>query len=173
MAGRTVTLRGEPQAVEGPEIRIGDAAPDFKAQASDMSDYTLSSTAGKVRIVASVPSLDTPVCDKETRRFNELAAQIPGVEILTLSVDLPMSQKRWCGAAGIEKIRCVSDHREADFGRKYGVLIRGGKLDRFLARAVFVIDKNNKVVHAEYVPEIAQEPNYDAALAAAKKAAGA
>ena len=173
MAGRTVTLRGNPQTLEGAELNVGASAPDFTLQANDMSDVTLASTAGKVRILSTVPSLDTPVCDRETRRFNELAAQIPGVEILTVSVDLPMAQKRWCGAAGIEKVRCLSDHRTTDFGRKYGVLVKGGPLDRFLCRAVFVLDKNNKVVHAQYVGEIAEEPNYDAALDAARKAASA
>jgi thiol peroxidase len=171
MAGRTVTLKGNPQTVEGPELKPGTAAPEFKLQANDMSDVTLANGAGKVRILCSVPSLDTGVCDKETRRFNELASQIPGVDILTISVDLPHAQKRWCGAAGIEKVKTLSDHRTTDFGRNYGVLVRGGPLDRYLARAVFVVDKSNKLTHVEYVPEIGQEPNYDAALAAAKMAA--
>jgi thiol peroxidase len=168
---RTVTLKGNPQTLEGPELQAGSKAPDFRLQASDMSDVTLAATSGKVRIVCTVPSLDTPVCDKETRRFNEEAANLPGVEVLTVSVDLPMAQKRWCGAAGIERVRCLSDHRTTEFGRNYGVLIRGGPLDRFLARAVFVIDKSDKLAHVEYVPEIAQEPQYDAALAAARAAA--
>ena len=169
---RTVTLKGNPQNVEGPELKVGQAAPDFKLQAIDMSDIALASTAGKVRIIATVPSLDTPVCDKETRYFNEAAAKIPGVEIITASVDLPMAQKRWCGAAGINAVKTASDHRTVEFGKAYGVLIKGGPLDRFLARAVFVVGKDNKLAHVEYVPEIAQEPNYEAALAAAKKAAG-
>jgi len=171
MPGRTVTLKGNPQTLEGPELKVGQPAPDFRLQANDMSDVTLAATGGKVRIIATVPSLDTAVCDKETRQFNELAAQLPGVEVLTVSVDLPMAQKRWCGAAGIEKVKTLSDHRTAEFGRHYGVYIRGGPLDRFLARAIFVLDKNNKFVHVEYVPEIAQEPNYDNALGAARKAA--
>ncbi|MCK6456065.1 MAG: thiol peroxidase [Phycisphaerae bacterium] len=169
---RNITLKGNPVTIEGPELKVGDTAPDFTLQGVDMSDVTLASTAGKVRILMTVPSLDTPVCDKETRRFNEEAAKLPNVEIAAISVDLPMAMKRWCGAAGVEKVRCLSDHRATDFGRKYGVLIKGGPLDRFLARAIFVVDKGNKLVHAEYVPEIAQEPNYDAALAAARKAAG-
>ena len=170
---RTVTLRGEPQNLEGSELKVGDSAPEFTLQAQDMSDVTLAATTGKVRIISSVPSLDTPVCDKETRRFNEEAAKLSNVDILTVSMDLPMAAKRWCAAAGIERVKTLSDHRSAAFGRSYGVLMKGGKLDRFLSRAVFVADKNNKLVHIEYVPEIAQEPNYDAALAAAKKAAGA
>jgi thiol peroxidase len=170
---RTVTLKGNPQTLEGPELRTGDHAPDFKLQANDMSDVTLSAGKGKVRILCTVPSVDTPVCDKETRRFNEEAAKLSGVEILTISVDLPMAQKRWCGAAGIERVKTLSDHRTVEFGRNYGVLIKGGPLDRFLARAIFVVDKNDKLAHVEYVPEIGQEPNYDAALNAARKAAGA
>ena len=169
---RTVTLKGNPQNLEGSELKVGQSAPDFKLQAIDMSDLTLAATAGKVRIIATVPSLDTPVCDKETRYFNEAASKISGVEVITVSVDLPMAQKRWCGAAGIGAVKCASDHRTAEFGKAYGVLLKGGPLDRFLARAVFVVDKAGKLAHVEYVPEIAQEPNYEAALAAAKKAAG-
>jgi len=173
MADRTVTLKGNPQKLVGPELKVGDKAPNFTIQGIDMSDLTLAASAGKVRIICSIPSLDTPVCDKETRHFNQNAASINGVELITVSVDLPMAMKRWCGAAGIENIKCASDHRAADFGQKYGVLLQGGPLDRFLARAVFVVDKNDTLVHVEYVPEIAQEPNYDAAINAAKKAAGA
>jgi thiol peroxidase len=169
--GRTVTLKGNAQNVEGPELKAGQPAPDFKLQGIDMSDLTSASLAGKVHIIATVPSLDTPVCDKETRYFNESASKIPGVEIITVSVDTPMAQKRWCGAAGINNLKTASDHRTAEFGKAYGVLLKGGPLDRFLARAVFVVDKQNKLAHVEYVPEIAQEPNYEAALAAAKKAA--
>lgn len=171
MVGRTVTLKGNPQNLEGPQLKVGDAAPDFRLQAADMSDFSLATSAGKVRVIATVPSLDTPVCDKETRQFNVEAAKLPNVEILTVSVDLPMAMKRWCGAAGVEQVKCLSDHRTAEFGRNYGVLLKGGPLDRFLARAVFVVDKNNKIAHVEYVPEIAQEPNYQAALDAARKAA--
>jgi thiol peroxidase len=138
-----------------------------------MSDVTLKTAAGKVRIISTVPSLDTPVCDKETRRFNEEAAKLPNVDILTVSMDLPMAAKRWCAAAGIERVKTLSDHRTADFGKSYGVLVTSGPLTRFLSRAVFVVDKDNKLTHVEYVPEIAQEPNYETALAAAKKAAGA
>ena len=171
MATRTVTLKGNPQTLEGNAINVGAKAPDFRLQAADLSDVSLASSAGKVRVICTVPSVDTPVCDKETRRFNELAAQIPNVEILTVSVDLPQAQKRWCAAAGIDKVKCVSDHRTAEFGRSYGVLLKGGPLDRYLARAVFVVDKNGVVTYAEYVPEIAQEPDYESALAAARKAA--
>lgn len=170
---RTCTLKGNPQNLDGPALNVGDKAPEFCLQAGDLSDVTLSGTAGRVRILCTVPSLDTPVCDTATRRFNEEAAKIQDVDILTISVDLPMAQGRWCGAAGVERVKCLSDHRTAAFGKDYGVLLVGGPLDRFLCRAVFVADKNNKITYAEYVPEIADEPNYEAALTAARAAAGA
>lgn len=163
-----VTFKGTPLTLVGTEVRIGQAAPDFKVQKSDLSDYTLSGSAGKTRIIAAVPSLDTPVCDAEARRFNEEAAKLSNVEIVCISMDLPFAQKRWCGAAGVDKVVTASDHREASFGRNYGVLISGGPLDRLLARAVFVIGPDNRVKHAEYVSEITQHPNYEAALAAAR-----
>lgn len=168
---RTVTLKGNSQTLEGNALNAGDPAPDFTLQGMDMSDVTLQASTGRVRILNTVPSVDTPVCDKETRRFNEEAAKVSNVDILTVSMDLPMAAKRWCAAAGIERVKMLSSHRCGQFGRDYGVLLKDGPLDRFLARAVFVIDKNDKIVHVEYVPEIAQEPNYDAAIAAAKKAA--
>lgn len=168
---RTCTLKGNPVNLDGPELKVGDNAPDFTLQAQDMSDVTLKTAAGRVRIISTVPSLDTPVCDKETRRFNEEAAKLPNVDILTVSMDLPMAAKRWCAAAGIERVKTLSDHRTGAFGKSYGVLVTSGPLTRFLSRAVFVVDKNNKLTHVEYVPEIAQEPNYETALAAAKKAA--
>jgi len=172
MSTRTVTLKGNPQTLVGTALKVGDKAPDFKLQGIDMSDVTLSRSGGKVRIIATVPSLDTPVCDKETRNFNVEAGKLPDVEVLAVSVDLPMAMKRWCGASGVEAVKTASDHRTGGFGKDYGVLLTGGPLDRFLARAVFVVDKNDKIVHVEYVPEIAQEPNYQAALDAARKAAG-
>ncbi len=169
-----ITLKGNPITVEGPTLVAGSTAPPFSLQlATDMSDVTLATGKGRVRVLSAVPSLDTPVCDKETRRFNEEAAKLPNVDIYTISMDLPFAIKRWCGAAGIERVRCMSDHRTAEFGRNYGLLIKGGPLDRCLARAIFVVDQNDKLVYVEYVPEIAQEPNYDAALSAARKAAGA
>jgi thiol peroxidase len=164
----SVTFKGNPVSLSGNEVKVGQTAPDFKTQKSDMSDYTLSTSSGKTRILLSVPSLDTPVCDAETRRFNEEAAKLPGVEIVCVSMDLPFAQKRWCGTAGVDNVITVSDHREASFGRNYGVLISGGPLDRLLARAVFVIGPDNKIKHAEYVREIAEHPDYEAALAAAR-----
>lgn len=165
----TILFKGNPVALAGSEVKAGQDAPDFKLQNSaDMSDYTLASGAGKTRIIAAVPSLDTPVCDAETKKFNEEAAKLPNVEIVAVSMDLPFAMKRWCGAAGVDKVVTASDHRDASFGKNYGVLIQGGPLDRVHARAVFVIDANNKVKYAEYVPDIGQHPDYEAVLAAAK-----
>ena len=161
-----VTLRGKPFTLVGPEIKVGQKAPDFTVVANDMAPVKLADTAGKVRILATVPSLDTPVCDIETRRFNEEAAHLPGVEILTVSMDLPMAQKRWCGAAGVQNVRTLSDYRERALGPAYGVLIQELQLD---ARAVFVLDQDNTVRYVEYVKEVADHPNYDAALGVARK----
>ncbi|MGH7162959.1 MAG: thiol peroxidase [Planctomycetota bacterium] len=165
---RAITFKGNPLEVLGPEIRPGQAAPEFRVQKSDMSDYTLAFSAGKTRVFASLPSLDTPVCDTETRRFNQEALKIPGVEVVCVSMDLPFALKRWCGAAGIDKLITASDHREASFGEAYGCLVSSGPLDRLLCRAVFVVGPDNKVRHVEYVNEIASEPDYAAALAAAE-----
>ena len=165
----TVTFQGSPVTLLGSEMKVGQAAPDFKVQKSaDMSDYTLASTAGKTRIIATVPSLYTPVCDLETRRFNEEASKLPNVEIVCISMDLPFAQKRWCGAADVNKVVTASDHRDASFGKNYGALISGGPLDRVLARAVFVVGPDNKLKYVEYVGSIGDHPNYEAALAAAK-----
>lgn len=165
----SVTFKGNPVTLQGTEVEVGQTAPDFKIQkSSDLSDYTLASTAGKTRILVAVPSLDTPVCDTETRRFNEEAANLPEVEIVTISMDLPFAQKRWCGAAGVDKLVTASDHRDASFGENYGVLISGGPLDRLHARAVFVVGADNTIKYAEYVKDITEQPNYEAVLAAAK-----
>lgn len=163
-----VTLKGGPVDLAGPELKAGDAAPDFTLQGADLSDVTLASSAGKTRIIATVPSLDTPTCHKETKHFNEVAGTMDNVEVLCVSMDLPFGQKRWCGAEGVENVSCLSSHRCKKFGEDYGVLISGGPLDRCLARAIFVINPEGKLTHVEYVSEIADEPNYDAALAAAK-----
>ncbi|MGH7825001.1 MAG: thiol peroxidase [Candidatus Binatia bacterium] len=165
----TVMFKGSPVMLLGNDVKVGQAAPEFKVQKSaDMSDYTLANSAGKTRIIATVPSLDTPVCDMETKRFNEEASKLPNVEIVCVSMDLPFAQKRWCGASNVDKVVTASDHREASFGKNYGVLISGGPLDRVLARAVFVVGPDNKLKHVEYVGNIGDHPNYDAALTAAK-----
>ncbi|RSD10788.1 thiol peroxidase [Amycolatopsis eburnea] len=164
------TFRGRPVTLLGPAVGVGDQAPDFTLVAPDMSPVASASLAGRVRIVSVVPSLETPVCDLQTRRFNEEVAGLGDVSVLTVSVDLPFAQARWCGAAGIEGALVGSDHRDLSFGTAYGVVI---KEFRLLARAVFVIDANDTVVHAEYVPEIGEHPDYDAVLAAAKSAESA
>ena len=163
-----VTLKGNPVNLVGKQLKPGDTAPDFKLQDTSLQDVALSQSAGRTRIVVTVPSLDTPVCHAETRRFNEEAAKLPNVEILVASMDLPFAQKRWCGAEGVDKVKVLSAHRDTKFGEGYGVLISEGPLDRCLARAVFVLDGNGKVKHAEYVKEITEHPNYEAALAAAR-----
>ena len=161
-------LKGGPVDLAGRALKPGDTAPDFKLQGQDLSDVTLAQGAGKTRIIATVPSLDTPVCHQETKRFNEEAAKLPNVEVLVVSMDLPFGQKRWCGAENVDKVKTLSAHRCTKFGEEYGVLIKGGPLDRVLARAVFVVGPDNKLKHAEYCPEIAEPPQYEAALAAAK-----
>ena len=164
-----VMFKDTPLTLLGNEVKVGQAAPDFKVQKSgDLSDYALTSSAGKTRIIATVPSLDTPVCDLETKRFNEEASKLPNVEIVCVSMDLPFAQKRWCAASNVDKVITASDHRDGSFGKNYGVLISGGPLDRVLARAVFVIGPDNKVKHAEYVGSIGDHPNYEAALKAAR-----
>jgi len=163
-----VTLKGNPVELAGSLLNAGDAAPDFKLQNTALEEVTLASSAGKTRIIATIPSLDTPVCHEETKKFNEAAGELPNTEILVVSMDLPFGQKRWCGAEGVEAVSTLSAHRCTGFGEDYGVLISGGPLDRCLARAIFVVDGDGKLTHVEYVSEIAEHPDYDAALAAAK-----
>jgi thiol peroxidase len=162
----SVTMKGNPVTLLGNEIKVGQQAPDVELVANDLSAVKLSSFGGKVRIITSVPSLDTPVCDMETRRFNEEAGRLgDGLVVLTVSMDLPFAQKRWCGAAGVKNVQTLSDYRDAAFGKSYGVLIKDLRL---LARAVFVVDRNGVVRYQEIVREIASEPNYEAALKAAR-----
>jgi thiol peroxidase len=161
-----ITMKGKPLTLQGRQIKVGDEAPDAEVVANDLSVVKLSSYRGKVCIIASVPSLDTSVCDTETHRFNEEAAKLgDNVVVLTISMDLPFAQKRWCGAAGIKNVTTLSDYRYASFGEAYGVLI---KELRLLARAVFVVDKSGVVRYVQVVPEVAKEPDYDSALKAAK-----
>lgn len=161
-----VTFKGGPLTLIGPDIKVGRKAPDFTVLANDLSPVTLSSSAGKVRIFSIVPSLDTPVCDTQTRTFNEQAAALgEDIVILTISMDLPFAQARWCGAAGVDKVQTLSDHRDASFGKAYGLLI---KELRLLARAVLVVDKAGTVQYVQIVPEVTTEPDYQAAIKAAK-----
>ena len=162
-----ITFQGNPLTLLGDEIKFGDKAPEFTATDNGLAPKALADFAGKVLIISAVPSLDTPVCDMETRRFNNEAASLgDDIKILTLSMDLPFAQARWCGAAGVEAVQTLSDYMSASFGEAYGVLI---KELRLLSRAVFVVDKSGTVQYVQYVNEITEEPDYDAALKAAKK----
>jgi thiol peroxidase len=150
----------------GEPVSIGDAAPNFAAMANDLTPVELSSYRGKVCVLASVPSLDTPVCDAEVRRFNQEAQQLGSdVAVLVVSMDLPFAQGRWCGAAGVDNVKTLSDYRDAAFGTSYGLLI---KELRLLARAVFVVDREGIVKYAELVKEITEHPDYDTLLKAVK-----
>jgi thiol peroxidase len=162
-----ITINGNPLTLVGSELKVGDAAPDFELLDNDLSPVKLSSFRGKVIIISSVPSLDTSVCDMETRRFNEEAGKLgEDVQILTISMDLPFAQKRWCGNAGVDKVITLSDHRHASFGTAYGVLI---KELRLLARAVFVLDRECMIQYIQMVKEVTDEPDYDAVLEAVNK----
>ncbi|MBX9973339.1 thiol peroxidase [Cytobacillus firmus] len=163
----SITFKGNPVTLLGNEVKVGDKAPEFKVLANDLSEVTLADSKGQVRLISVVPSIDTGVCDAQTRRFNEEASKLDNVKILTVSVDLPFAQKRWCAAAGIENVQTVSDHRGLSFGEAYGVAIQELRL---LARAVFVVDSNDTVTYAEYVSEATEHPNYEAAVEAAKQA---
>jgi thioredoxin-dependent peroxiredoxin len=164
-----ITMKGNPLTLLGQEVQVGQPAPDFEVVANDLSPFKGSSLQGKVVIISAVPSLDTPICNIETRWFNEEAAKLgPEVEILTISMDLPFAQKRWCGAAGVERVKTYSDHREAAFGLAYGVLI---KELRLLARAIFVVDKAGVMRYVQLVKEVSSEPNYDEVLQAVAKLA--
>lgn len=163
-----VTLKGNPITLVGSEVKVGAKAPDVELVANDLTAVKLSALCqGKVSIITSVPSFDTPVCDVETRRFNREAGSLgDDVTVLAISMDLPFAQSRWCGAAGVKNVQTLSDHRDASFGTSYGLLIKGLRL---LARAVFVVDKQGTVRYVELVKEVASEPNYEAALDAARK----
>jgi thiol peroxidase len=162
-----VTMRGNPLTLLGKELRIGESAPDAELLDNDLNAVKLSSFKGKVCVISSVPSLDTPVCDMETRRFNEAAGKLgDDVVILTVSMDLPFAQKRWCGAAGVKRVITLSDHRGASFGNAFGVLI---KELRLLARSIFVIDRNGIIQYIQHVKELSQEPDYEAVIKAVQK----
>lgn len=164
---RQATLKGNPITLVGPELKAGDKAPDFTLNKSLVDEVSLSDYAGKIKLISVVPSLDTGVCDAQTRRFNEEAAALgEQVEILTVSVDLPFAQARWCGAAGVDKVTTLSDYKTRSFGEAYGVFIKELALDM---RAVFVIDQQDTIQYVEYLSEMTEHPNYEAALEAVKK----
>ena len=164
-----VKFRGQDVTVVGADLKPGQAAPEFTVQSLDWTPFNgLANTQGKVRIISAVLSLDTDVCDRETRRFNQEAAALgKDIAILVISNDLPFTQKRWCGATGVDQVTVLSDHMLTDFGVKYGVLI---KEVRFLRRAVFVVDRTGKLTYVAYMPALGEEPNYAEVLAAAKAA---
>jgi len=169
MSERTgiITFKGNPLTLVGPELKVGDKAPDFAVVDNGLAPKSLADYAGKIKIISAVPSLDTPTCDTETRRFNQEAAGLPGnVVLLTISLDLPFAQARWCGAAGIDKVVTLSDYRDRSFGNAYGVLIKELLL---LGRAIFVVDGDDVIRYIQIVPEVASEPEYAAVIEAAKK----
>ena len=164
MSSRTTNMKGNPLPIVGPELKVGDKAPDFELIGSNLKPVTLGE-GGSVRIFSVVPSLDTPVCDAQTKRFSDEIAKMDGIEVITVSMDLPFAMSRWCGAFGVDKIKMLSDHKTASFGTNYGTLIEPLRIE---SRAIFVVDKNNVIQHVEYVSEVAEHPNYETALAAAK-----
>jgi thioredoxin-dependent peroxiredoxin len=166
---RTVTMKGNPMGLAGPELRVGDRAPDFKVVDNSLKPVTLADTGKTVRIFSVLPSLDTPICDAQTRRFNEEAAKLPGVDIYTVSVDLPFAQKRYCNAFAIDRVKMLSDHKDGSFGTNYGTLIPDLRIE---SRAIFVLDREGIVRYVEYVKEVGQHPEYEPALRAARALAG-
>lgn len=168
MSERTgiITFKGNPMTLLGPALKVGDKAPDFNVVDTTLTPVSLASSTGKIRVISAVPSLDTPVCDTETRRFNQEAATLPeNVNVLTLSLDLPFAQKRWCGSAGIDRVTTLSDYRDRSFGQNYGVLIKELLL---LSRCIFVIDASDTIRYIQQVPEVTHEPDYAAVMDAVK-----
>ncbi|KAB2490516.1 thiol peroxidase [Priestia endophytica] len=161
------TFKGNEVTLLGKKVEVGQKVPNFTVLANDLSEVTLDDSKGSVRIISVVPSIDTGVCDAQTRRFNEEAASLENVKVLTVSVDLPFAQARWCGANGIENVQTLSDHRDLSFGEAFGVTI---KELRLLSRSVFVVDSEDNVTYAEYLEEVTEHPNYEAAIEAAKAA---
>ena len=164
-----VTLNGKPRTLVGPELKPGDPAPDFECLDMRLQPVRLADTGHAVRIFSVVPSLDTPICDMQTKRFDRELEHLAGITIYTISVDLPFSQRRWCDNFGVDRVKMLSDYLTCSFGRAYGTLLKDLRLE---TRALFVLDPENFIRHAEYVPEVSEHPNYEAALGAAKQLAG-
>ncbi|MEN2468025.1 thiol peroxidase [Ornithinibacillus sp. JPR2-1] len=162
-----VTFKQEPVTLVGNELKVGDQAPDFTVLTNDLEEKSLADYKGKIKLISVVPSVDTGVCSIQTNRFNAEAQKLENVQVLTVSMDLPFAQKRWREVNNVESLDLLSDHRDADFGEKYGVLI---KELRLLARSIFVVDSSDKIAYVEYVPEVSDHPDYDKALEAAKQA---
>ncbi len=166
-SARTTILNGNALPLDGPELKAGEIAPDFEMVDSSLQKVTLEKTGKDVRIFSVIPSLDTPVCDAQTKRFEDEAAQLSDVRIFTISMDLPFAQQRWCGSFGINRVTMLSDHKSGSFGEHYGTLIPDLRIE---SRAIFVVDSENKLRHVEYVREVGAHPNYAAALDAARQA---
>ncbi|MBI2425782.1 MAG: thiol peroxidase [Candidatus Hydrogenedentes bacterium] len=165
-----LTFKGNPMTLLGDKVTVGQKAPDFTLITNKLGRASLADSAGKVRLISVVPSLDTGICDQQTRKFNEAASSLgEGVAILTVSADLPFAQGRWCGAAGVDRVETLSDHFDMNFGNAYGTHVKELRLD---SRAVFVVDASGTVTYAQYCGEIAEHPDYDSALAAVKSALG-
>jgi thioredoxin-dependent peroxiredoxin len=160
------TFKGNPLTLVGPELKAGDKAPDFDVVDGTLQSFTLDKTGDGVRIFSVLPSLDTPVCDMQTKRFNTEAGKLPNVKIFTISMDLPFAQKRYCDAFAVDNVKMLSDHKTASFGSAYGTLIKEWRVE---SRAIFVVDQNNTIRHVEYVKEVASHPNYEAALDKARE----
>jgi thiol peroxidase len=161
-----VSFKGNPMTLLGPELKVGDQAPGFQVVNAELAPVSLADFAGKTKIICCVPSLDTPVCDAEARRFNQEAAKLPdSVAVLFISLDLPFAQKNWCAGAGIDRIKVLSDYQERSFGQAYGVLIKELKL---LSRSIFIVDSEDKLSYVKHIPEITEEPDYAAVLAVVK-----
>jgi thiol peroxidase len=159
-------FKGNPVTLLGPELKVGDQAPDFQVVDTALNPVTLADFSGKIKIICTVPSIDTPVCDAEIRRFNQEAAQLPdNIVVLTFSMDLPFAQKKWCAGAGIERVTTLSDYQERSFSLAYGVLIKELKL---MSRSIFIVDAEDKIIYIKHVPEITEEPDYIAVLVTAK-----
>jgi len=166
---RTATLRGNPVTLAGAELHPGDTAPDFTCVDTALKPVTLAGTGHAVRIFSVLPSLDTPVCDAQTRRFNEEAAKLSGVDIYTISVDLPFAQRRYCNSFAIDRVKMLSDHKDVSFGRNYGTLLEDLRIE---CRAIFVLDRDNVIRYVEYVKETGEHPDYEPALRTARALAG-
>ena len=164
---RQTTLMGNALTLQGDQLLVGDSAPDFTLANNGLEAVSLADTSG-VRVINVVPSLDTPVCDAQIKRFNEEAANLDGVSIYCVSCDLPFAQARWCGASSVEQVTTLSDYKDGNFGKAWGTMIDELRIQ---SRAVFVVDSGNTIVYAQYVPEVTDPPDYDRALAAAKGAA--
>jgi thiol peroxidase len=166
---RQITFKGGPLELAGPELKVGEKAPEFVVVDKTLQEVTLAKTGAGVRVFSVVPSLDTPVCDIQTKRFNDAAAKMPNVSFYNVSMDLPFAQNRWCTSFGVDNIKMLSDHKYASFGEHFGTLIKDWRVE---SRAIFVVDANGVLQYVEYVPEVAEHPHYDAVIAKAKELAG-